>query len=121
MSRRYEAIDLMKLYSMGSTNGWNKALTDCLNAQDINKLAKLKYQIQAGMDDLTKNNLNTPDLNVWFCRLIRSIEITAKKIIKLKHPLGIDDPLKAKNFKNQHDAKTRRDAELMAFMKKSSF
>lgn len=121
--RKYEAIDLMKLKSLGSHVGWNKMLTEAYEKRDINRLAKLRYQIQAGMDDLAKNKLNTADMNIWFCRIMKSLEITAKRIIKAKYPLPQDNPLIAKRaeYLNFGEAKKRRDLELKAFLQKSSY
>lgn len=119
--RKFEAINLMKLYSLGSSNGWNQELTKYYNRMDINGLAKLKYQIQAGMDDLVKAKLNTDEINTWFLRLNKSIEDTAKKIIKKKFPSPIDDPLKAAQFSDMKELKTKRDKELVQFLVKSSY
>lgn len=120
--RKYEAIDLMKLYSMGSANGWNQHLTQCFVNRDINALAKLKYQISAGMDDLAKQKVNTPEIDVWFTRLVKSIENTARKIIRVKHPMPGDNPLIAKETSSAHlEAKRRRDQELARFLRDSSY
>lgn len=119
--RKFEAIDLMKLYSSGSHKGWNKTLTDLHARLDINGLAKLRYQIQAGMDDLAKKKLNHEEIIIWYLRLIKSIEHTAKKIIRTKNPLPGDDPLKAKNFPNHLAIKRKRDQELDNFLNKSNY
>ncbi len=121
MSRKYEAIDLMKLYTHGSVNGWNEFLVKCLNKKDINALAKIKYQVCAGMDDLAKGKLNTEDINVWFVRLTRSLEQTAKKIIRIKHPMPGDNGKKVTDLSDYQTAKRRRDHELQKFMKDSSY
>ncbi len=122
MSRKFEGIDLMKLYSLGSNNGWNAFLTKCSEQQNINALAKLKYQISVGMTDMAKKKLNTPDIDVWFIRLVRSIELTAKRIIKSKHPLPGDNPLIALKIREDaNDIKQKRDRELAKFLRDSSF
>jgi len=121
--RKFESIDLMKLYSMGSNNGWNKFLNQCFETRNINALAKMRYSVQAGMDDLAKKKLNTDDINVWFCRIIRSLEITAKRIIKVNLPLPQDNPLIANNkeWMDQKIIKKKRDEELAKFMRSSSY
>lgn len=124
--RKYEAIDLMKLYSLGSNNGWNSFLTDCFDKMDINKLAKVRYQICAGMDDLAKQNKNTEKINIFFIRLNRSIELTAKKIIRKKFPLPHDNTVSLKkdlliNKTDALEAKRKRDRELQQFFIKSAY
>lgn len=122
MSRKFEAIDLMKLHSLGSANGWNKILDECLLNSDINRLAKLRYQIAAGMDDLAKQKLNTEEMCVWYIRLNRSLENTAKKILRAKYPLPGDNPMeKETNTLKALEQKRKRDYELQQFFKKSSY
>lgn len=120
--RKFEAIDLAKLYALGSANGWNEILSERLAKRDIDGLAKLRYQIAAGMDDLAKKKLNTEEMNIWFIRLNRSIENTAKKILREKYPLPEDNPL---DFENRtaktYDLKKKRDDELARFFKKSAY
>lgn len=118
--RKHEAIDLMKLYSLGSHNGWNEVLTECYDKRDIKRLAKLRYQIQAGMDDLSKLKLNGPDIIEWYCRLVRSIEITAKRIVKRKHPMPGDNNSFNKNL-DELAAKRKRDEEFNRFMHLSAY
>ena len=119
--RKYEAIDLMKLHTLGSANGWNEFLTDCHQKLDINRLAKCRYQIQAGMDDLVKLGLNSETMITAFCRWDKSLVDTAKKIIRVRHPLPNDDPRVAKKHTNLLEVKRQRDREVEAFLKASSY
>ncbi len=121
--RKHNAIDLMKLKAHGSHVGWNEALTKFYINQDINGLAKLRYSIQAGMDDLVKAKLNTEEMNLWFIRLNRSLEITAKKIIRDKNPLPQDGGLilKGPECVSVVEQKKKRDKELAEFLVKSSY
>lgn len=122
MSRKFEAINLMALYAKGSANGWNEFLNECRVNRDINRLAKVKYQIQAGMDDLAKGKLNTDEIDVWFIRLCKSIEDTAKKIIRERNPLPGDNPLTSKEAAAKHlGVKRARDFELAKFLRDSSY
>lgn len=118
--RKYDAIDLMKLYSLGSFNGWNEILTECYEKRDMNRLAKIRYQTQAGMDDLVKLKLNGPEIVEWYCRLIRSLEITAKRILKKKHPMPGDTNSFNKNL-DELSAKRKRDEEFNQFLYNSSY
>lgn len=125
MSRKVEAIDLMKLYAAGSTNGWNEFLTECLRAQNMDRLAKTLYAIQAGMDDLVKKRLNDPKMTEWFVRLQKSIELTMRKILRLKYPNPLDNPMNSKNpeLANRKwlEIKRKRDHELERYMRKASY
>ncbi len=119
--RKHEAIDLMKLYSIGDNKIWNKMLTECFNQMNINRLAIIRYQIQAGMDDLAKNKLNNEQIIIWYCRLMKSLEITAKRIIKRKHPLANDNPLLTNLHSSGLELKRKRDLELKKFLEGSSY
>lgn len=126
--RKHNAIDLMKLYTLGSSKGWNDMLADCYAKNDVNRLATIKYQINCGMDDLAKQKLNTEEINIQFVRWVRSLEITARKIIKKVNPMPLDNinniDLSAmdKNYKEKiQKAKRARDEALKEFMRKSSY
>jgi len=119
--RRHDAIDLMKLYVKADSTSWNEMLTNCYNNLDINALGMVRYQLQAGMDDLAKKKLNDEKMNVWYLRLLKSIEQTAKRIIKIKHPMPGDNPLVAKLHLSNLEQKRKRDYELKTFMEKSSY
>lgn len=118
-----QSLDLMKLYSQGSANGWNEYLNKCYLENNINSLAKMKRAAQVGMSELVKRKLATEDINVWFCRLTKSIEITAKRIIKKVHPLPQDNPLLAneKEWTDYKKIKQKRDQELAKFLAMSSY
>jgi len=126
--KKHDGIDLMKLYTLGSANGWNEFLHKCYKNKKIDDLAKVKYQISVGMDNLAKQKLNTNEINNWFARCIRSLEITAKKIIKLKYPNPLDtmistDLYKLSVFEKEKITKNKRqrDEALKEFFRKSSY
>jgi hypothetical protein len=128
MSRKQEGIDIIKLMTFGSHKGWNEFLDKCYKNNNINELARVKYQISVGMTDLAKTNLNTEEINVQFVRWVRSLEITARKIIKKMYPMPTDsisrDELALINRDDQkkiQKAKRARDAALAEFLRKSSF
>jgi hypothetical protein len=121
MSRKYEAIDLIKLYSLADTVTWNAFLTRCHEAHDISTLTRTRYQLQAGMDDLAKRKLNSEKMIIWFLRLQTSLEKTIKKIVREKNPNPCDDPLIAVQFSEFKDAKKDRDHDLELFLKKSGY
>lgn len=98
---------------------WNLWLTVCLDKNNLPELISVRYRLQVGMDNLAKQKLNTPEIAQMFVRWVSSIEKTARKIIKKKHPIpqGLEhkDMLKWSKLKNQ------RDAEFETFLKKSSY
>lgn len=109
------AIDIMKLYTHGSNVGWNEFLTECHNTKNINKLAKVKRELQEGMAALAKTKLNTDDINTQFARWVSSIEKTARKIIREKYPVDKTDTKTSKaNLKARH-------FELANFFRKTSY
>jgi hypothetical protein len=112
----------MKLYATHSATEWNNMLSGCLRKLDMNRLIQVRYQIQAGMTDLEKKKLNTDDMNVWYCRLINSIDKTLRKIHKIKNPMMGDNPLdNKKQTKKQLEDKRTRDQALAAHLHKKAF
>lgn len=126
-TRKYEEIDLMKLYASGSHVGWNQYLSECYDNNNINSLARMRYALQSGMDKLAKLKLNDEKMSVFYIRLLKSVEITAKKIIKKINPSIFDAPtlhgIKTKKQKplSALDAKRKRDKDLELFLTNSSF
>ena len=117
----------MKLWTLGSANGWNEFLTKSLESNNINSLARMRYSLQAGMDDLVKLKMNDEKMSVFYMRLLKSVEITAKKIIKKINPSIFDAPtlhgIKTKKQKplSALEAKRKRDKDLELFLTNSSF
>lgn len=115
-------VDLIKLHLEGSPEQWNAWLTKCEREGNINELARMRYGIQAGMDKLARQKLNTEQLSVFFVRLNRSIEQTAKNILKRKHPMPGDQAgHKMAQVQKWKDAKSIRDREFQDFLKRSAF
>lgn len=97
---------------------WNFWLKRCEKNGDINELVKVRYGLQVGMDDLAKKGLNTPAISEMFVRWTRSIEKTARNIIKKKHKFS---SVIAKDYAKAHQAKRRLEREFEDFLRKSSF
>ena len=120
--RKWPAISVLELYTKADTQSWNRFLTGCLLNNDLERLKQTLYGVQAGMDDAVKQGLNSDKLNLFFIRIQRSIEMTAKKIIRSKHPNPLDNPGNAKEYFTKHiEAKRRRDHELELFLRASSY
>lgn len=121
MARQNEAIDLLRLYSRGDTAGWNELLNVHVRDQNINGLARLRYSVQAGMDDLAKKKLATEPIQIWYCRLIKSIENSARAILRRRHPMPHDNPLTRVTDPRAIEAKKKRDTEFSKFLIRSSY
>lgn len=121
MKRKEEAIDLLSLYVQSDTGKWNKFLALCLAKHDVKTLMRVRYQLQAGMADLSKKKLNTEKMILWFIRLQNSIENTIKQIVREKDPNPCDRPLLAiKNIEYQ-EAKRARDHNLELELKRTGY
>lgn len=123
MSLKHNGIDILELYSKGDPYKWNAFLDKCVEDKNINRLADTLRELQVGMAELAKKKLNTEDINNQFARWTRSIDQTAKKIIRQLHPLPQDNPLiaKKKEFVDQAKIKRQRDDELEKFLRRSSY
>ncbi len=111
----------MKLFTLGSANGWNDFLKDCERGCMVNRLADTQVRIQRGMAKLAKEKLNTEEMITFYCRLSKSLDDTIKKIDKKLNPVLNDDPLKAKKDEKSMKAKKDRDANREAWRKKNSY
>ena len=120
-NRKYEKIDLLNLYSKHSHAEWNIFLSECLKNHDLQKLETVLYGIQAGMDHLAKQKLNTPKMIDWFIRLQNSLENTIRDVIKQKLPNPLDNPLNRKHWIHKRDEKRKRDIEIGKHIRKKSF
>lgn len=121
MKGRPEKINILRLYSKGDTTDWNLFLSSCLSNRDLHSLEKVLYGIQLGMNDLSKDKMNTEKINAWFIRLQRSIERTMRDIIRLKNPHPLDNPLNKDKFGHMIDTKKKRDIELEKYLRKVRF
>lgn len=121
MSRKPDAIDLIKLYSEGDYKEWNIFLTNCFQKRDIEKLVVTRRRLQAGMHLAAKKKLNTEKVINLFIRLQKSIEDTIKKIIREQDPNPCDNPLTAMDNLERKGDKTRRDSLVESYLKKTGY
>jgi hypothetical protein len=123
MSLKHNGIDILLLYSQSDHEKWNRFLTECVQTLNINRLAQTLRELQVGMAELAKQKLNTPEIDLQFARWTKSIDNTARQIIRIKHPLPQDNPLiaKDKEFIDQLEIKRARDREMEAFFRKASY
>lgn len=147
--RKWPSIDILKLYAgafvesepqdLGYQKGnaiynahaqdsafkahakWNEWLTKCLDKNDLEDLMKVRYGLQAGMDDLVKKKMSNDKINNMFIRWCKSIENTARKIIRKRIPLPNDNPNDTEFHAKSLSAKRNRDAELEKFFRRSAF
>jgi hypothetical protein len=119
--RKWESIDLLKLMLNWDANQWNAWLTKCDKSDNVIELQKVRYGIQAGMDSLTKQKMNTDTVIVTYLRMLKSIENTAKKIYRRRYPNPCDQPRLAKEYSEFLEDKRKRDQQLESYFKKSGF
>jgi len=118
---KYDSIDLMQLYASGDTKRWNNYLTLQMSKLNIEELVRTRYRLQLGMSELSKKKLNTEEINIWYFRLIHSLEKTAKNILKIKVNNPCNDPLIAKQFSKFKNDKKKLEAEFEAYLRKKSY
>lgn len=121
MSRKPDAIDILKLYAQSNPSEWNSYLSNSARKQDLNGLANTRRRLQAGMDLLAKKKLNSEKIILFFIRLQNSIENTMKVIVRAKMPNPCDDPLKAKDWLHVKGDKKVRDNNFERFLKKTGY
>jgi hypothetical protein len=121
VSRKPDAIDLVKLQAKSSHKEWNDFLTCCLKKHDLNKLALTRNRLQRGMNLAVKQKLSTTKLEHLFIRLQLSIENTMKQIIRKKYPNPCDDPRIASKHQDVVELKRKRDLELERYLRKTAF
>jgi len=97
---------------------WNAWLSRCEKRGDLQELMKVRYGLQVGMDDLAKKGLSTPAIAEMFIRWTRSIERTARNIIRAKSKITHQ---MAKDFNKAYAEKRRIDSEFESFLRDSSF
>lgn len=119
--RKHESIDLLKLYAKADNEAWNTMLDTLVKNRDINKIGEIRYSLQAGMDDLVKKKLDDEKIVLWFIRLNRSLENTARIILKKLKPNPHDLAKSLDHGKDLLDEKRMRDAELREFLRKTAF
>jgi hypothetical protein len=128
-TRNWQSIDLFQLYTSSDYTLWNKWLTKCAEEENVTELGKVYYGVQAGMDDLVKEKLNTDKMNLFFSRLTMSIERTVRVILKRKYPSPLDDPQTAismkqtnpKEYEKHYKEKKKRDLFYEQWLRKVAF
>lgn len=119
--KNLDAIDLLTLYAKGDLKLWNSFLNECFLNLDVNRLADTRRRLQAGMDNAAKKKMNSEEIILFYIRLNRSIENTAKAIVRKRNPLFSDKPNNVKLAEKEKEIKSRRQLELAEFFKKSSY
>lgn len=114
-------IDPIKLYSEWDIPKWNAWLYKCYVTKSVSLLVETKKNLQLGMDDLVKKNLNIEKVTVVFLRMQKSIDNTLKKIFRDENENPLYDPKNA-HLKSQFiDDKKKKEIELERFLKSKSW
>ncbi len=111
----------MKLYTEGTSEKWNAFLNDCYKKQNIDRLMSTRIGLQVGMSTLAKKKLNSDKMTVIYLRWLRSVEDTARAIIRDRHPMPGDRGFKKDSNAKWADAKKKRDVEFENFILRSSY
>lgn len=118
-SAHIDIRDTFKL--LNSHQKWNQWLTHCLQYGDMAQLMDVRYRLQVGMAKCAKEKLNTPNLNIFFTRLVRSIDNTAKKVIQKRQKTSNDLTDKKQHTAKGLEEKRQRDQEFEKYLKKISY
>jgi hypothetical protein len=121
--RKWPAIDVLALYNKGDADGWNRLLTSAYEREDVQWLKRTMYGLQAGMADIAETGFNSGKVTLWFLRIQRSLEDTAKKVFRKKYPHPLDNPMNASNktYRDSIEVKRKRDQELQRFLNDARF
>lgn len=98
IGRKYPAVDIMKLYAQGNEKTWCEYLAKVQHTKDFEGALKMRFGLQAGMDDLVKKKLDSTGIHIWFSRLMVSIEKNLRWLYRLKFPNPLDDPLNKNKY-----------------------
>jgi len=120
-SRKHEAINLLKLYSTVNKTQWNAYLTKCHRNHNVRELATMLYRVQAGMALLAKKKLNHEEIDLWFVRIVRSLDKTLKKIWREKHPNPLYNPAIAREHLHRIGEKRMLDIEYEKWVRRQMF
>ena len=126
--RKFEAIDIVKLFSTLTKVHWQTNLTEAYKKNNVEKLTKWRYGLQAGLADANSNGLGNEKLNMWVIKRIMNIEKCMRYILKKKYPMPGDVVLPKFNKGRRKDyvmdskqAKRARDNDFEKFLKESAF
>lgn len=124
MSYKYPAIDILKIMAKSEREEWNAWLRKRYELKDLEGLIAWRYGMNLGMAVCRKRGVVTDNpgdawsqeiVNLWI-RMTRSIEITAKRVIKERFPM----PGAKENPDRFREVKKKRDLEIHRFMRESS-
>jgi len=93
-------------------------LDRCLVNSDLAELMKTRYGLQVGMSDLVKKGIVNNAIREMFIRWTRSIEKTARKIIKKKY--GYTNAL-LQEYSEALNKKRKIEQEYEMFLRRSSY
>lgn len=116
-------ISIIEIYSHSNADQWNQFLSKCAAKGNINLLAETRTALQKDMDSLARQKLNSDSICVFYIRLIRSLEQTAKFILRKKYP----NPLHGKpnpapeDVAKWNQVKKFRAQELEKFLQSKSY
>lgn len=129
MKRKYPTLDVLRIMQEWDSDIWKAFLNKAYEERDLEVLKKTLYGLQSGMD-MASQKMELPDKVVQiFLKLTRSIEQTAKKILRKKHPsrFHVQDPKTAlmtsspEDIRKEMEEKRKRDVEFTNFLRDARF
>lgn len=122
-SSHNDTIDILKLYSTGSTEKWNTVLSACYDENNVEGLNRIRIGLQRGMDQLVKQKLNSEKICTMYLRWVHSLERTMKAIVKRTNPTQSDIIGISNNDRSATEVQRKRDRDnqLEKFLQRSSY
>ena len=123
MRRKYEALDVVTMFSTLSMDHWEVVMRKAVKSGNVNKLIAWRYGLQAGLADAVAKGFSSEKLDIWVIKRCRDIEKCVKAIISKRHPKPRADIKKdLSEYKIKYNlAKRQRDRELEQFFMESNF
>ena len=123
MKRKYQPLDVVKMFSTLQSKHWRKVLITAVKANNVGKLTAWRYGMQLGLAEANNRNISSETINIWAIQRIRDLEKAMKVICRKKYPNPFDDP-KVDPLGYIHKVKLvkrQRDREFEDFLRKSSY
>lgn len=124
MALKHDPLDVMKMYATLTLAQWKHCLLMAAKSNNVDKLVKWRYGLQAGLANLNKmGGHSDPKVDLWVIKRCRDLEKAMRVILKKKYPNPFDNPRAdpMKYIANARDVKKKRDQDFEKFLLKSNY